>query len=88
MRDAIARHPVGAGKPEDIANACFGRLLINELCHGACITVDGGMTAASPLNPDCFDEICTYSLPGGGVIGPVGRPYFWPRSICRFMTLT
>jgi meso-butanediol dehydrogenase/(S,S)-butanediol dehydrogenase/diacetyl reductase len=56
MRDAIACHPVGRmGKPEDIANAVLW--LASDQSHyvnGACITVDGGMTAASPLNPGLF----------------------------------
>jgi len=56
MRDAIARHPVGRmGKPDDIANAVLW--LASDQSHyvnGACITVDGGMTAASPLNPGLF----------------------------------
>ena len=56
MRDAIARHPVGRmGKPEDIANAVLW--LASDQSHyvnGACINVDGGMTAASPFNPGLF----------------------------------
>jgi meso-butanediol dehydrogenase/(S,S)-butanediol dehydrogenase/diacetyl reductase len=56
MRDAIACHPVGRmGKPEDIANAVLW--LASDQSHyvnGACITVDGGMTASSPLNPGLF----------------------------------
>lgn len=56
MADALARHPVGRfGKPEDIANM-VAFLTSDESAYlsGECITVDGGMTAASPLNPGLF----------------------------------
>lgn len=56
MADALARHPVGRfGTPEDIANA-VSWLASDQAAYvsGACITVDGGMTAASPLNPGLF----------------------------------
>jgi meso-butanediol dehydrogenase/(S,S)-butanediol dehydrogenase/diacetyl reductase len=55
-QDALARHPVGRfGKPEDIANMVS--FLASEKSHylsGECITVDGGLTAASPLRPGLF----------------------------------
>ena len=56
MNDAIARHPVGRmGQPEDIANAVLWLASDqSQYVNGACITVDGGMTAASPLNPGLF----------------------------------
>ena len=56
MHDAIARHPVGRmGKPEDIANAVLWLASDqSQYVNGACITVDGGMAAASPLNPGLF----------------------------------
>ncbi len=52
-RDALARHPAGRlGTPEDIANAvawlASGQA---EFITGQCFTVDGGLTAASPLRP-------------------------------------
>lgn len=54
--DALARHPVGRfGAPEDIANA-VAWLASDQASYisGTCVTVDGGMTAASPLNPGLF----------------------------------
>ncbi|MEM7732582.1 MAG: SDR family oxidoreductase [Pseudomonadota bacterium] len=54
--DAIARHPVGRfGQPEDIA-AMAVWLASDEAAFatGQMFTVDGGMTAASPLNPGLF----------------------------------
>ena len=56
MADALARHPVGRfGAPEDIANV-VAWLLSDQAAYvsGECFTVDGGMTAASPLNPGLF----------------------------------
>ncbi len=54
--DAIARHPVGRlGQPSDIANLAAW-LISAEASYvsGASFTADGGMTAASPLNPGLF----------------------------------
>jgi len=56
MSDALARHPVGRfGKPEDIAEM-VSWLASDKSAYvsGACFTVDGGMTSASPLNPGLF----------------------------------
>lgn len=56
MVDALARHPVGRfGAPDDIAKM-VSWLASDEAPYitGECITVDGGMTAASPLNPGLF----------------------------------
>jgi len=54
--DALARHPVGRfGTPEDIANmVSFLASDKSRYISGECITVDGGMTAASPLRPGLF----------------------------------
>ncbi len=55
-QDALSRHPVGRfGKPSDIADLVS--FLASDQSHyisGECITVDGGMTAASPLQPGLF----------------------------------
>jgi NAD(P)-dependent dehydrogenase (short-subunit alcohol dehydrogenase family) len=54
--DALARHPAGRfGKPQDIANLAAW-LASDEasFATGQCYTLDGGMTAASPLNPSLF----------------------------------
>ena len=54
--DAIARHPVGRfGQPEDIA-AMAVWLASDEagFATGQLFTLDGGMTAVSPLNPGLF----------------------------------
>lgn len=54
--DALARHPVGRfGRPEDIAAMAIW-LASDEatFATGQLFTVDGGMTAASPLNPRLF----------------------------------
>ncbi len=56
MDDALARHPVGRfGQPADIANM-VAWLASDQAAYvsGECFTVDGGMTAASPLNPGLF----------------------------------
>ncbi|NOD33341.1 MULTISPECIES: SDR family NAD(P)-dependent oxidoreductase [unclassified Ruegeria] len=55
-KDAIARHAAGRfGKPEDIASMAVW-LASDEasFATGQLFTVDGGMTAASPLNPGLF----------------------------------
>jgi meso-butanediol dehydrogenase/(S,S)-butanediol dehydrogenase/diacetyl reductase len=55
-RDAIARHPAGRlGRPADIASA-VAWLASDEATFitGQCFTVDGGMTASSPVRPDLF----------------------------------
>jgi NAD(P)-dependent dehydrogenase (short-subunit alcohol dehydrogenase family) len=55
-RDALARHPLGRfGDPGDIANLATW-LASGEasFASGQCYTLDGGMTAASPLNPGLF----------------------------------
>ena len=55
-RDAIARHPVRRfGEPKDIA-AMAVWLASDEagFANGQLFTIDGGMTAASPLNPGMF----------------------------------
>lgn len=56
MSDALARHPVGRfGLPEDIANAVAWLAdPQSAYLNGQCITIDGGMTAASPLQPGLF----------------------------------
>jgi NAD(P)-dependent dehydrogenase (short-subunit alcohol dehydrogenase family) len=55
-KDAIARHAVGRfGKPEDIANAALW--LASEqssFASGQTFTIDGGLIAASPLQPGLF----------------------------------
>ena len=55
-RDALARHPAGRfGQPADIANLALW-LASDEAAFatGQCYTLDGGLTAASPLNPGLF----------------------------------
>ncbi len=54
--DALARHPAGRfGEPRDIAKLALW-LASDEadFATGQCYTLDGGMTAASPLNPGLF----------------------------------
>ncbi|MEM7088278.1 MAG: SDR family oxidoreductase [Pseudomonadota bacterium] len=55
-RDALIRHPARRfGQPEDIA--CMAVWLASDeaaFATGQMFTVDGGMTAASPLNPGLF----------------------------------
>lgn len=54
--DSIARHPARRfGKPEDVANV-VAWLISTESAFvtGHCIAIDGGLTAASPLQPGLF----------------------------------
>ncbi len=54
--DALARHPAGRfGEPADIASLAVW-LASDEsaFATGQCYTVDGGLSAASPLNPALF----------------------------------
>ena len=56
QRDALRRHPAGRfGQPADIA-ALAAWLASDEAAFatGQCYTLDGGLTAASPLNPGLF----------------------------------
>jgi len=54
--DALKRHPAGRfGQPEDIANLAVWLASDDAgFATGQCYTLDGGMTAASPLNPSLF----------------------------------
>ena len=55
-KDALQRHPAGRmGQPTDIASMAVW-LASNEsrFVTGQCYVVDGGLTAASPLNPSLF----------------------------------
>ena len=55
-KDAVARHPVGRfGEPEDVANLAVW--LASEeasFANGQMFTIDGGMTAGSPINSNLF----------------------------------
>jgi meso-butanediol dehydrogenase/(S,S)-butanediol dehydrogenase/diacetyl reductase len=55
-KDALARHPIGRfGVPSDIANmALWLASEESRFVTGQMFTVDGGLTAASPLNPGLF----------------------------------
>lgn len=56
QQDALARHPAGRlGQPQDIASLAVW-LASDEAAFatGQVFTLDGGMTAASPLNPGLF----------------------------------
>ena len=55
-KDALARHAVRRfGKPADIAAmAVWLASDASDFATGQCFTIDGGMTAASPLNPGLF----------------------------------
>ncbi len=55
-KDAINRHAARRfGKPEDIAKmAVWLASDASEFATGQCYVVDGGLTAASPLNPGLF----------------------------------
>ncbi len=54
--DAVKRHPAGRlGKPEDVARLALWLASDHaEFATGQCYTLDGGLTAASPLNPNLF----------------------------------
>lgn len=54
--DALARHAAGRfGRPEDVAATVAWLVSAEaEFMTGQCITVDGGLTAASPLQPRLF----------------------------------
>lgn len=55
-RDALSRLPAGRlGEPADVANT-VAWLASDEAAYvtGQCFTIDGGLTAASPLNPGLF----------------------------------
>ena len=55
-RDAVARHPAGRlGEPADVA-AMVSWLASDDAAFvtGQLFTVDGGLTAASPLRPGCI----------------------------------
>ncbi len=55
-QDALDRHPVRRfGKPEDIASlALWLASADSSFATGQLFTIDGGMTASSPLNPGLF----------------------------------
>jgi NAD(P)-dependent dehydrogenase (short-subunit alcohol dehydrogenase family) len=56
VRDALSRHPAGRfGTPADVANI-VAWLASDQAtwATGQCFTVDGGLTAASPLRPESF----------------------------------
>ena len=55
-KDALRRHPAGRfGRPEDVARlAVWLASDDSEFATGQCYTLDGGLTAASPLNPGLF----------------------------------
>ncbi|MEQ8603246.1 MAG: SDR family oxidoreductase [Marivibrio sp.] len=56
QRDALARHAAGRfGQPQDIAEAAVWLASdASAFVTGQTVTVDGGLTAASPLNPGLF----------------------------------
>lgn len=55
-QDALSRHPMRRfGQPQDIAKmALWLASDASDFATGQCYTVDGGLTAASPLNPGLF----------------------------------
>ena len=54
--DALARHAARRfGKPEDVANLAVWLASDDaSFATGQCFTIDGGLTAASPLNPGLY----------------------------------
>lgn len=56
IEDALDRHPVRRfGKPEDIASLCVWLASADSaFASGQLFVIDGGLTAASPLNPAQF----------------------------------
>jgi meso-butanediol dehydrogenase/(S,S)-butanediol dehydrogenase/diacetyl reductase len=55
-KDALARHYIGRfGQPSDIANMALW-LASDDAGYatGQMFTIDGGLTAASPVNPTLF----------------------------------
>lgn len=56
QRDALARHAAGRfGQPQDVAEAAVWLASdASAFITGQTLTVDGGLTAASPLNPGLF----------------------------------
>ncbi|MGI9463291.1 MAG: SDR family NAD(P)-dependent oxidoreductase [Aestuariivirgaceae bacterium] len=55
-QDALNRHPSGRfGTAQDVAGLAVWLASDNaQFANGQCFTLDGGMTAASPLNPGLF----------------------------------
>ena len=55
-RDALLRHPAGRlGTPSDVARLALWLASDDSaFATGQCFTLDGGLTAASPLNPGLF----------------------------------
>jgi NAD(P)-dependent dehydrogenase (short-subunit alcohol dehydrogenase family) len=56
QQDALARHAAGRfGKPSDIAKmAVWLACDDSQFATGQCFTIDGGLTAASPINTGLF----------------------------------
>ena len=54
--DALKRHPAGRfGMPQDVARLALWLASDDSaFATGQCYTLDGGLTAASPLNPGLF----------------------------------
>ena len=55
-RDALKRHPTGRfGVPQDVARLALWLASDDSaFATGQCYTLDGGLTAASPLKPGLF----------------------------------